>query len=355
MKAEHDMIPRQLLFAGLFFFVFSNGPPAFAQDAAYRVTVATAKSATFGETLETFAQVEADPKMSSTLAASVSGTVLDVKVSVGDTVAVGDLLAEITTDPVLLAQTKAAEDTVNYAREALAHQQRLFAQQLSTRDQVASAQRDVSTAEANLAAARRLGSDQSISQVTTGVSGVVSTVAVAPGQQVSQGTALVTIDDPKALLIRPGVEPADLRLIKPGDVARVTPVSAPSDSAAKGVIAPVMTIGSTVDPTTRLVPVTITISGVSADSFIVGETVKVSFSTQNQDTVSVPRSALEYDGSTPFVFRVDAKKAIRTNVTLAGSTDTEIYVSDGLKDGDTVIIGGLSGLTDGAPIEVVSP
>ncbi len=348
------MIPRHIFFAGLFCFTFSVGLPAHAQEAAYRVTVATAQSAPFGEALETFAQVETDPKMTSTLVASVNGTVLDLKVSVGDSVAAGDLLVEITTDPVLLAQTKAAEDTVNYSLEALAHHQRLFAQQLSTRDQVASAQRDVSTAEANLAAARRLGSDQNISQVTAVVSGIVSAVAVAPGQQVNQGTVMVTINDPAALLIRPGVEPADSRRIKPGNIATVVPVSAPSDAVSKGVSVPVTTIGSTVDPTTRLVPVTITISGGQADKFIVGETVKVSFGTQNQDTISVPRSALEYDGSTAFVFRTDAKIAIRTNVTLVGSTDTEIYVSDGLKNGDTVIISGLSGLSDGSLVEVVA-
>ena len=325
-----------------------------AQDAAYKVSVATAQKAKFGETLEAFARIEADPNKTSTMVASVNGTILDVKVSIGDTIAAGDILADITTDPVLLAQTKAAEDTLNYANEALRHQQRLFAQQLSTRDLVASAQRDVSTAEANLAAARRLGSDQSTSQVTASAAGVVATVPVAPGQQVSQGTALVTVNDPQAMLIRPGVEPVDSRLITPGDIVSVVPVSAPSDKAAESTSLPVITVGSTVDPTTRLVPVTITIDGPESRKFIVGETVKVSFDTNVQDTIRAPRAALEYAGTVAYVFVVRANKAVRSDVTLVGTTDADIYVSSGLTVGDTVIVGGLSGVTDGALVEIVA-
>lgn len=65
------------------------------------------------------------------------------------------------------------------------------------------------------------------------------------------------------------------------------------------------------------------------------------------DTLSVPIEALLQDSEGDFVYAVRNGRALRTKVTVGRLTDTAVEIKDGLAEGDTVIVSGVSGLGDG--------
>lgn len=65
------------------------------------------------------------------------------------------------------------------------------------------------------------------------------------------------------------------------------------------------------------------------------------------DTLSVPIEALLQDSEGDFVYAVRDGRARRTKVQAGRLTDTAVEIKEGLSEGDTVIVSGVSGLGDG--------
>jgi len=83
-------------------------------------------------------------------------------------------------------------------------------------------------------------------------------------------------------------------------------------------------------------------------------TVAVTVSSE-PNVLSVPRESLHMEGGKPFVYSVMGGTLVKTPVTTGTTNLTQAAILSGLKDGDIVATGAISGqpLQAGVPIKVV--
>ncbi len=87
-----------------------------------------------------------------------------------------------------------------------------------------------------------------------------------------------------------------------------------------------------------------------------GNTGTVRIAWTYSDVITVPQSATMDLQDRVFVFRVtDDNTVARTPVTVAGVSGGEYLISEGLANGDRIVLSGFSRLPDGAPIQPVDP
>ena len=75
-----------------------------------------------------------------------------------------------------------------------------------------------------------------------------------------------------------------------------------------------------------------------------------------KDAVVVPAAAVQRGPRESFVYLIDGENAAhRTNVTVGYEDDQGTVLTSGVAPGDRVVVDGVSRLTDGAKVAVVSP
>ena len=92
------------------------------------------------------------------------------------------------------------------------------------------------------------------------------------------------------------------------------------------------------------------------DSWAVGQLVSVAVPIRaGEPALTVPRDALVLRQNGQFVYRINAENiAERVNVDIGDSQGELIAVTGDLREGDTVAIRGAEGLSDGAPVRILS-
>jgi membrane fusion protein (multidrug efflux system) len=90
--------------------------------------------------------------------------------------------------------------------------------------------------------------------------------------------------------------------------------------------------------------------------FLPGMYAEVVLTTERLENVlAVPKAALLYEGAQVFAFVVDNGIGKRRRVT-TGLVDGEwVHVSEGLSEGESLIVAGQQGLRDGAAVEIKTP
>lgn len=329
--------------------------PASSEETSYRVTTATATSVEFTPSLSAFGVVEPDPRHVSTLVSMINGTVQRVDVRPGQPIAEGDAPITLFTDPAVKSQVIQAQAAVRLADETLQRIQSLEEKGLLPKTDLDTAQRDFADASATLAQLKASGALDPVVRPAAPAAGIVTDVLVKIGDQVPAGTALLQTADPTALIVRIGVEAADVTALSIGMPIIITALTGlePGDPQAPRTTSTVSAIEYLIDPQTRLVRVSAEISGQEAGGFLINQAVRAYFEHEKVATIRVPRAALTYDGRSPVIF-VDAQnKAVRREVTLVEATDDWVYLSGGVSEGEQVITSGQTGLPAGALLKIV--
>jgi len=126
----------------------------------------------------------ATPTSAATVTASFQrdGQVSDIFVEVGDQFKMGDPLLDFGASPAAVVAYEQAKTTKTLAERSLARQQQLFKLQLSTRDQLETAEKAVSDAQLTLDMFEKIGSIKPSEILTTPFDGVVrpALVSVVP-------------------------------------------------------------------------------------------------------------------------------------------------------------------------------
>ena len=328
--------------------------PAMSQSPSYSVTVATAKSVDYSLQISAFGTVQPDPTRVSTLVTMVSGIVQRVDIRPGQSISKGDMPVTLHTDPNVRTQVIQTRDAIRLAEETLGRVQPLYEKGLALKNDVDNAQRDLADAKARLAELNATGALESDISPAAPADGLVTNVLVKVGDQVPAGAALVQAADPAALTIRIGVEAADVPSLPVGTPVAITAITGleAGDPTPPMTSSTVSAIERVVDPQTRLAPVWAVVSGDKADGFLIGQAVRARFETGKVPAIKVPHAALLYAGSTPIVFVVDNGSAVRRAVTLVDASADWVFLKDGIRDGETVVTGGQTGLQDGAAVRV---
>ena len=331
--------------------------PAAVRVGAENVVSVTRDAIVIGPAVSGEIRAERD----ATVRAEIGGSMTQVSVEEGQAVRRGDLLGRIETRTLddarqsATSSLRSAENQLAVARrevertETLVKAGALAARDLDVaRNTVTSAEAQLADAKSRLASAERQLGD---TVLRSPIDGVISSRAVNAGDVVSVGTELFTIIDPSSMRLEASVPSDDLSRLKVG--ARVEFSVRGYDQQFEGRI---QRIAPQADPTTRQVPIYVSIPNVGgrlvAGLFAEGRVVS-----ERADGLVVPANAVNTSGATPWVMRVRDGRTERVEVTL-GLRDprTErVQVASGVNEGDTLLRGAAQGMTPGTPVTVSAP
>ena len=165
----------------------------------------------------------------------VSGVVTHLYVRIGDSVARGQLLAELETRELSArraqaeAAMSAAKATLEYARSDLARRRELSASQLLSPAELDVAERSCSVAEQQFTEAMAnldfASTELGYSRITAPIAGIVASVATQEGETVAASLAaptFVTLVDLARLEVWAYVDETDIGRVQEGETARFT-------------------------------------------------------------------------------------------------------------------------------------
>lgn len=282
------------------------------------------------------------PGRTDRIGAPVLGQVVAVMVEEGDEVAKGQLLLRLD-DTIARQAVIQAEATLAAARVDAEAKQRAWERARALTDTISAqarenaefawraAQANVAQLEAALAQARQ---QLDLYQVTSPSDGTVLSVEAKIGQVVGSSSVLVTVGNLRQPRVEADVDEVFGVRLRPGLKASVAPVG--SDDA---IPAHVEFVAPTVDPLTggRLVrlrlddePEVPMPSGLTMSVNIVVE--------QFEDVIAIPGSAILDLDRAPRVMIVENGQASERSVTVRNWPSDRLIVSEGLAEGDLLIL-----------------
>lgn len=230
-------------------------------------------------------------------------------------------------------QLKQSEARVQRAKNALAlEQKRLAMNRESEVSQIAPQEADVTRLRNAYDLQSRNLSDL---RVRAGMHGVLQVVPVEVGQQVGGGTNIARVADPSRLKAEIRVSETQTRDVRVGQSAVVDT----RNGIVKGVVA-------RIDPAAQngTVGVDVTLQGELPAGAVPDLSVDGTIELERLDNVlKVQRPSFSQDNATISLYRVGADgMAVRTRVTLGRSSVAEVEVTEGLNEGDEVVLSDMS-------------
>jgi RND family efflux transporter MFP subunit len=334
----------RLLSAAIASLVFLHGP-ALADEVkgAAAVKVQDPKRGSIPELIVAYGA--AVPTSSATQTASFQrdGMISEIYVEIGDQFKKGDKLLDFGASPAAVVAYEQALTTLSQKQHALERKQQLFKLQLATKDDVESAEKDLSDAESNKKMLEKIGSIKESEILEAPFDGVVSAISVSKGDRISAGAPLMTLSRTDHIILSVGVEASALAKVKPDlpvHLSSLLPGRKPSDGKVKR-------IGIAIDMKTRQVPVFIEIADGAALS---GENFKAGIEVGKFQGWVVPRDAVGIGSKGPFIFQIDEGHAKRVLVNVLGSVGKNSIIEGDIDSQKEIILSGNYQVDDGDPV-----
>jgi membrane fusion protein (multidrug efflux system) len=323
----------------------SGGPNGgSAEERVIPVEVAVAELGTASRLVTSTGTIE--PLQTVTIRSQMAGAVRSVVAEEGDRVRPGSVLARIDSREIA-AQLNSAKATLDVAQRAADRAEQLRKQEIIT---VAEYERDLAARTAAEATYDQLRTRVGYATVRAPIGGVVLRKSVETGDVVANQAELFTVADISTLVVRLSISELDVIALDEGDTVDVLLDALPGRTL-DGRIRRIFPSG---DPTTRLVPVEVALTGAAAREARPGFLARVNFELDPRDGVLlVPAGALVNDAGGNAAFTVSGGKASRRQVKRGGIFQGRVEIVDGLAAGDSVVVAGNTGLRDGARIRVV--
>ncbi|GLR66531.1 hypothetical protein GCM10010909_12110 [Acidocella aquatica] len=340
------MLLAVVILAGAAWWVFAPGPVANVA-AAPSVLVSTMKlePGSLPATVTAYGSVAAGPGAEQTLSTQASGVVGNVAVSLGQSVAAGQVLATLAADAPSVAELRKARDAVAAAQAARAHVAALLASHLATNADLAAADQAVGDADGALKALQAAGAGRT-RNIVAPFAGVVSAVLVAPGSIQPAGSGLLRLAESGHMVAVTGVTPAQAGAIAPGDAAKITLLN---DGGAV-VDGQVALVAAMPNPQSGLQDVTLAPQG----ALPLGAPVEAVITTGQLNGYVVPRDAVQSDAQGSYVFQLDARNiAHRVAVQITGNADGQsVLAAAGLNPALPLVTVGAYQLDDGTAVRL---
>jgi HlyD family secretion protein len=275
-----------------------------------------------------------------------------------------------------------AKAKVNNARRLYERRRDLYAQGGISQKDVEAAQLDLTTAEDELrleeqtvnlrgrslnpndralAAAKTAEAQQhlatldaqlSYATIRSPITGIVTDQYQYEGEFASAGGKLVTIADTSTVIVKAPFPDTVAAELKPGDAATVVP----TDTSAEEMKGQITLLSRSSDPTNRTVEVWITLANGGGKLRANGAAQVTVMANSKDDAITVPASAVTLEASNAdegTVMIVDARNVARERkVTVGVRSGETIEITEGLQEGDTVVIEGNFALPDGTKVEI---
>ena len=325
------------------------------------VTTELPRQGALPRTLTAYGVVQPAPGSSETLSLLRAGQITRVLTAVGQQVRQGQPLLVVTADAAALATYRQAVAALTLARGERARLAQMLEQQLTTRDQLAIADKAVTDAQSNLDLLTRGGGGSSAQTLAAPFDGVVSALLVAPGARIAPQAPLVTVDRASRLVAAVGIEPGLRGLVTQGQPAQVEPMD--GGGAKQG---SVLSVGAMLDPVSRLVPVLVSAmpsgagtnaaapmagaAGTAAAALLPGGAVRVVVQVGEFRGWLLPRGAVATDAKGTYVFQVAGGKAARVDIQITGTVGDKTVAAGPLNPKRPVVLTGNAQLQDGAAV-----
>jgi membrane fusion protein, macrolide-specific efflux system len=315
-------------------------------------TLDTVKRTTYTTTVSASGTVE--PRHEADLDFAVSGRVTAVKVSAGDTVTKGQVLAKVG-DATLQANLASARATVTSAEDAVADDD-------SSSSSLASDEASLTAARSSLKSAEEDVDDASLRAT---ISGTVTSVDLTAGQSVSgsgssSGTSSaastsaaggsgssssssssgqVVIESTDTFTVDATVDDTDVKSVKKGQSVAITVDGA--TSTLSGTVSSVSTVPDSSSDTVAF-PIEVAVSGHPSGVYA-GSSATLSITTaQKRNIIEIPTQAITYSGSKATVTVDDNGNRSTKTITVGDTLGLETEVVSGLSVGEKVVVTQLS-------------
>ena len=298
----------------------------------------------------------------------ISGVVRRLYVQTGDSVANGQLLAELDDrDLVALrdqasATLKQLEANLRYARTDLARKRELLNAKSLAQSDLDVVERDVAVGEQQVAAARAnldfATAQVSYAKINAPIAGVVASVATEEGETVAasfSAPTFLTLLDPSRLEVWAYVDETDIGRIRNGQSARFT-VDTYGDEEFEGRVTAVHPTAEIRDNVVDYV--TVLQFKTPKNRTLRPEmttTVRIALATRD-NALAVPIRAVKWQGTRAYVLVPTHNAAAAANqpadrrwVTTGLKDDAFIEILTGLREGDEVLVGDPNTQPSGSP------
>jgi RND family efflux transporter MFP subunit len=308
------------------------------------VTIAVAQAGTVAREIRAYGAVEFAPSGERTLAAPSDAQVAEVLAPAGTRVTPGTAVVTLRPSRAATLELAKADADASAADAALARAQRLRSGGLASDADVETARQ----AAANAHAAQRLASaGPAALTLRAPIAGVVETLALAPGEVVQAGAPVAKVGSLSALRVRLGLEPWQVKQVRPGETVRLSSLAGGAVSTAT-----VLEVDPRADTQTRLAGVIVA----APPGLSPGEGVEGTIELPGEGTgVVIPRAAVIYDQDQTYVFVAQAGVAHRRDVRLGTDDGTNVQVTSGLAPGERVAVAGAASLEDGMAVREGKP
>ncbi|WP_257621023.1 efflux RND transporter periplasmic adaptor subunit [Aeromonas dhakensis] len=301
---------------------------------------------------QTVSQSLAEPsiKLVSKLAANrsvvispeVTGRIVKIAVRSGQQVKQGDVLIALDAGK---QQAELAEQSASVRDESrkLRDMRRLVARGAITTSELEGQEATVAQAQARADAARY---ELSLRTLLAPFDGSVSLIDLSEGALVNSGDTLLHLDELAKLRLDLAVPERYLSLLRPGMAVTATSSAWP-DQSFRGVLE---TLDSRVSNDTQNIKARVIIPNPDGQ-LRPGMLLNVELSLPPQKMTLIPAQSVEYAGEQRFVYRLEPNgKVKRVPVVLGDTHGEEVWVTEGLKVGDRIVVEGLVNLRDGVSV-----
>jgi len=283
--------------------------------------------------------------------ARISGRVERLYANIGDVVKQGQRIARLEQDDLAAKvnearmNLRAAEANLALARKTLSRMENLFAEDFVARDKVDMAEKDLKTAEAQVAQAKESikyhTAQLSYADIHAPIGGVIASVATQQGETVSATAqnvpTFVSIVDLNRLEVYAYVDETDIGRIKPGLEATFSVDSFP-ETDFKGVVSAIYPKATIQDNVVYYITV-IAIDnpdGKLKPDMTTNATILLH---KQEGALAVPNRAIGREGGKKVVRVLENGKAVARPIKTGARDGRYTEVREGVREGEVVIVG----------------
>lgn len=312
--------------------------------AALPVEVADARQSRISDDISAIGTLVSEKSVD--IAPETSGRVIEIGFSDGQPVKQGDLLfrldGELVAAQIADAEAKLALAESTFNRNEALRKTRTVAQ--SVYDQSVT---ELALARSALNLARV---QQDKLSVRAPFDGTLGFSAVSTGAYVTAGTTLVHLEKIERLKASFSVPELDFTRLRIGQNVTVTADAVPGETFAAQITA----LDPLVDVNGRAIKVLASLDN-TALKLRPGMLIRVTIQGPSRDAVTVPEAAIVPRGNDTIVFVAEENTAMEAKVLTGKRADGAVEIIEGLRPGAKVVVAGNTRLSNGAPIQVVSP
>lgn len=315
-------------------------PAAKAPTRQVNIRTQTVKQSLAEPTLKLVGKLAANRSV--IISPEVTGRIVKIAVQSGQSVAKGETLIALDAGK---QQAELAEQSASLRDEnrKLSDMRKLVARGAVTQSELEGQEATVAQVQARLDAARY---ELSLRTLQAPFAGTVSLIDLSEGALVNSGDTLLHLDELDKLRLDLAVPGRYLSLLRPGMAVTATSTAWP-DQQFNGILT---TLDSRISNDTQNIKARVMIPNGNGQ-LRPGMLLNVELALPAQQLTLIPAQSVEYAGEQRFVYRLEADGRVKRVPVVLGETEGEtVWVTEGLKVGDRIVVEGLVNLRDGVQV-----